>query len=453
MEKSSKRKIYAAVLIAIVAIAIGSFVIWYLYPKPTSAPTTLILIWQSGPEPDLVAETFNWYTEEFPEADFTLVADIPPRDVARLKLIREMTEKRNDYQLLGAFLADINMLIENDMYEPLENLLPESLITKVKNNLPSFLLDYISKDGKTYVLPIYWNSLCLFYRTDLFNDPEEKANFKEKYGYDLRPPETWQEFCDVAEFFTRPEEDLWGYALSGVAWALFYNEYVTGLSCGGLWPFVDFETKTTNVNSPEGAKLLEMLAKLAKCSPPGWENGDWFTFGDKLFAEGKVAMWHNWYYPWPAFNTPEASAVVGKVGVSHFPTINTSVTPLTWLSGGGIGVNKYATPEQKAAAAKYLEWLLSDRVQERMYLTGELFIPARIDILQKPTVQEKLNAQPFLELAEEVEFYVPPSELSEVWEMWVPEVAEALHSVVRGEMTPQEAANFIADRIEAVLSE
>ena len=34
--------------------------------------------------------------------------------------------------------------------------------------------------------------LILYYRKDLFEDPDNMAEFKAKYGYDLGPPQTWE---------------------------------------------------------------------------------------------------------------------------------------------------------------------------------------------------------------------------------------------------------------------
>ena len=40
-------------------------------------------------------------------------------------------------------------------------------------------------------MPVWTNSEILFYRTDLFGDPKEQADFRAKYGYDLAPPTDW----------------------------------------------------------------------------------------------------------------------------------------------------------------------------------------------------------------------------------------------------------------------
>ncbi len=36
------------------------------------------------------------------------------------------------------------------------------------------------------------------------------AAFEAKYGYPLAVPETWVQLRDIAEFFTRPDENLYG---------------------------------------------------------------------------------------------------------------------------------------------------------------------------------------------------------------------------------------------------
>jgi multiple sugar transport system substrate-binding protein len=41
------------------------------------------------------------------------------------------------------------------------------------------------------------------YRLDLFENPDIRAAFKTKTGRDLAPPEDWDQFVEVAQFFTR----------------------------------------------------------------------------------------------------------------------------------------------------------------------------------------------------------------------------------------------------------
>jgi len=62
----------------------------------------------------------------------------------------------------------------------------------------------------TFGLPFHDGPECLIYRKDLFEDKIEQENFKKQFGYELNPPKTWTEFSQIAAFFNRPAENLYG---------------------------------------------------------------------------------------------------------------------------------------------------------------------------------------------------------------------------------------------------
>jgi len=459
MKKSTMGMISTPILIVlIVGVAVVAFVsAWYLKPAPPppapERPKEIVLTYlcEAGPEPEVMLKAFDKYSDLHPDVRFD--PDVTPRDIARMKVMSEITEKRGTYDIYFTWLQDTLWMADAGAIDPLDKYIQN--ISSYLEKYPDFLLTSIQKDGHTYSLPVYWNSLCMFYRTDLFEDSAEKAAFKAKYGYDLRPPETWQEWIDTAEFFTRPP-DLYGYCINGKAWAFYWDEYgVSGLQSAGLSPFADFENNRVNINGTAGVELLETLAELTKYSPPGWEAGDWFTFGDQLFAEGKLAMWHNWYYPWPTFQNPEKSNVVGKVGVSVTPSVSEEGPHMGQLSGGGITISAISSEWDRQAAAEFIIWLLKPENQKELALTGELFIPANLDILEDPDVNAFLKPQPFIELVQTrgQTFFRPSVELNEVQNLWVSESAEALMKIVRGEMTAKEAADWLATHMEKVLRE
>ena len=51
--------------------------------------------------------------------------------------------------------------------------------------------------------------ILLAYRKDLFENEEERAAFKEEYGYELTVPEDWDTYRDVAEFSPEKKERPW----------------------------------------------------------------------------------------------------------------------------------------------------------------------------------------------------------------------------------------------------
>ena len=84
-----------------------------------------------------------------------------------------------------------------------------------------------------YGLPANQDAYGLTYRKDLFEDPKEKEAFKAKYGRDLAVPQTYQEAKEVAEFFTRPDQGLYGWGQMGGR----DYDFATTASNSFLWSF------------------------------------------------------------------------------------------------------------------------------------------------------------------------------------------------------------------------
>ena len=119
------------------------------------------------------------------------------------KLVSELTARSSAYDLLvfppyflGDFVA-LGFLRDLDQYKSL-------IDPQLADYLPVYRDPVIKRDGKLYALMYDGDNLQVIYRSDLFNDPTEQKNFKAKYGWDLAPPKTWDQFMQIAEFFTRP---------------------------------------------------------------------------------------------------------------------------------------------------------------------------------------------------------------------------------------------------------
>src|SRR5215207_6873175 len=70
--------------------------------------------------------------------------------------------------------------------------------------------EYPQGSGNYYAYPTEGDANGWAYRKDLFEDPEEMADFEAAYGYPLAVPETWDQLRDIAEFFTGRQEGLYG---------------------------------------------------------------------------------------------------------------------------------------------------------------------------------------------------------------------------------------------------
>ena len=98
-----------------------------------------------------------------------------------------------------------------DIYTDLSALLPkEEIDAFVPANISSSTLG-----GKLVMLPrAQFDVSALYYQKSLYQDDAKKAAFKEKYGYDLTPPDTWQQVTDQATFFSNPP-DFYGTQYAG----------------------------------------------------------------------------------------------------------------------------------------------------------------------------------------------------------------------------------------------
>lgn len=175
------------------------------------------------------------------------------------------------------------------------------------DNFPSVVEE--AKVGSNYVgMPAFTNSEILYYRTDLFNDPANQAAFKAKYGYDLKPPTTWQQYSDAAAFFTK--SGMYGAPLPGAE----ETQYLAALSQAGEKNMVlnAAGTKST-LGDSASLKALDYYTSLAKYAPAGASAVDW-NAAQNLYNQGKSAMMLFWAHAYRQI--PTSSPVHGKTGVA-----------------------------------------------------------------------------------------------------------------------------------------
>lgn len=175
-----------------------------------------------------------------------------------------------------------------------------------------------------YMLPVGMDTHLLYYREDLFEDPAEQTAFKEKYGYDLKAPETLDQYLDIAEFFNRDTDDdgkidFWGSGWNCTrdqnVWWWLYVYY----TLGGEYVF-DPETMEPRINSPVGVAATEYILEIIDIAPPGvlgWGYPQCF----ESFYTGMVAMSTpcNWPDTPQLAEDPELSTISGKWGSAPVP--------------------------------------------------------------------------------------------------------------------------------------
>ncbi|MCZ6677666.1 MAG: extracellular solute-binding protein, partial [Candidatus Poribacteria bacterium] len=305
--------------------------------------------------------------------------------------------------------------------------------------------EYPKGSGKYWALPAEVDANGYVYRTDLFNDPQEKKAFKDKYGYDLGPPKTYKKLRDVAEFFTRPP-DLYGIA------TYFSKEY-DAITMGFqqvMWSFGasygDPQTYKVDgyINSEDAVKALEYYKELIKFSPPDAPNYYWQETLD-AYKAGKVAMAMDYFAFLPA-------AVDAKQNPKYHDKSDFFIAPAGpkghYISIGGQGMSISSYSKNQKIAKQYMKWFIEKPVQEKWAKLGG-FTPHK-EVLQSDTF---LNATPFNKA-----FAASFPYLRDFWA--IPEYAELLdvcqtnwNAVIVGSKSPKAALDEIARKHEQIFEE
>ena len=133
----------------------------------------------------------------------------------KVKLTAATRDSTYDIVAYDALMASIFLPMEG--FEPLDPYIEDSSLPDI--DVDGFVPDVIDYYGfwnnQVVGVPFYYADRIAVYRKDWFEDPVEKANFMDTYGYDLPYPRTWDQFRDVCEFFTRDTDgdgkpDRWG---------------------------------------------------------------------------------------------------------------------------------------------------------------------------------------------------------------------------------------------------
>jgi multiple sugar transport system substrate-binding protein len=303
------------------------------------------------------------------------------------------------------------------------------------DNVKTFYCEY---EGKIVALPCEADAIGYAYRKDLFENPQEQAAFKAKYHYDLAPPDTWDHFKDIAEFFTRPDKNLFGCALfyQGSGYDGITMGFMQVLWCEGGELF-DPKTKVVQgvENSPAAVKALEFYTKtLKQYCPPGSEN---FYYNETLnaFKQGQVAMAMDWFTFFPALVDKTQNQYADKTGFFLAPKGPAG----RYISLGGQGISISSYSKNQDDAKKFLAWFSKRETQQKWAQLGGLTcnkVVLASDDFKKATPYNAVFAEsvPFLR-----DFYNSPQYaelLRSTQENW--------NAAASGTATPQQAMDKVA---------
>lgn len=366
----------------------GNAFAWSL--EEASAPykgTTIRTVGEALPP----LEAMNKLKSEFEKrTGIKVVIEMYEHSEAVNKVMLDLNSNRGRYDFILQPHRELGRFVESGHLEPLEKFMNDKKLRDPSFSpedelYPSLWKEISWYNGKVYGFPFTAITMYMWYRNDLLNDPKEKAGFKAKYGYDLKPARSWKEYTDISQWFYRPEKGFYGTALQGKRHEALWYEWLNFLySFGGDM----LETKSGSecgpviVNSPEAIASLEYYKSLMAYSPADTLN---YTWDDvmALMQQGKVyqlIMWNDATYA--VAEDYEASTVAGKMGFDIVPQ----------GKGGKVGQVEgwsYLVPKQsknQQAAYLFIQWMMEKSQQLNQHLNGGA--TARPDVYAHPDVQK-----------------------------------------------------------------
>lgn len=256
--------------------------------------------------------------------------------------------------------------------------------------------NWMTYQDTVYALPDDGDVMILFYRKDLFNDADNQRAFEEEYGYPLDVPETWDQFDDVAQFFTdQYAPEMHGAAMFGkppFAQRAFQERFRVA---GGR--FFDPDTMEATINSETGVEVFERMRSQVEYMPDGVQQ---WGFGEVLssFLKGEIAMVQSWppFGRWAAGYGTDSEAlswvpktrIAGKVGYAVPPGGASQMAV-------GFSLAVSSNSENKELAYLFIQWLNSQEISlERVQLPYALRDPFRDSHYNDPEYMSRWDSAP-----------------------------------------------------------
>jgi multiple sugar transport system substrate-binding protein len=235
--------------------------------------------------------------------------------------------------------------------------------------------------GNIYGLFDDGDTFLLYYRTDLFEDPDAQAAFEEQYGRPLGPPATWEEYDEVQAFFTEQGAgEFWGGASQRTPSQVYHWWMLEFRTRGGR--FFDEETMDATLDSPAGIDTLNRMLASNATMPPGAEELN-FLGVFELWMSGELAMVGGTWPPFGRFSERYGadtvqmewlppSAVADNVGYASMPGGYSALA-------SGFVLSVHSGSPNKDAAYLFAQWMNSPTVSlERVMLPYTLRDPFRL---------------------------------------------------------------------------
>jgi glycerol transport system substrate-binding protein len=352
--------------------------------------------------------------------------------------------------------------------------------------------DFIGKsfgtwtNGHLYQLPDQQFANLYWFRYDWFTNPDLKAKFKAKYGYELGVPVNWSAYEDIANFFTNDVGTIDGVKVYGHAdygkkdpslgwrftdaWLSMAGNGDKGIPNGkpvdewgirmeGCRPVGSSVTHGGDANGPAAVYSIDRYLDWLKKYAPPEAAGMTFSEEGAVPAQGNIAQQIFWYTAFTAAMV-KSPAVMNADGTPKWrmaPSPHGSYwqdgMKLGYQDAGSATLLKSTPLDRRKAAWLYLQFLVSKTVSLKKSHVGLTFV-------RESDIWDKSFTERAPKLGGLIEFYRSPARVQwtptgvnvpdypKLAQLWWQNIGDASS----GAKTPQQAMDALAAAQDSVLA-
>ncbi len=330
-----------------------------------------------------------------------------------------------------------------NLYTDLSKILPAGTM----DGYAQALIDASTVNGSLQMIPrAQFDVSVLYYQKSLYADAGNKARFKAKYGYDLSPPDTLQQWKDQAVFFADPP-NMYGTQYAGKEEAIVGRFLEILVAEGGTY----FDAKGyPKFNSAAGQRALQWFKDLyqAGAVPKGTLSYLWDDLGAG-FASGTVAINLDWPGWAGYFNDPKQSKVAGNLGVKVQPK-GSSGKRTGWSGFHGFSVTEKCANKQ--AAGHFVAYLTSEQSQALEASKGSLPTRAVVWDTLKANAPDAFRRQALEAFAEGSKYAFAVPQFPE-WIESTNIVYPKLQAAILGDMSVKDALDKAAREVRQMMED
>jgi len=369
------------------------------------------------------------------------------------KQVIEMVGQTGAYDVVTLETAEKAEFAENGFIMPMDDYIAENAEKVQYEDVAPILADMTTQyKGHIYGLPYYTYTAGYFYRADLFEDPTEQAAFKEKYGYDLAVPTTWQQHRDIAEFFTRKTgENLKGEPLTkdfyGVGLMAGRFQEIQDELSAFIWAWGgDWLTDEGKLDAETVTKALVWYVDLLQFAPPAALTVTYDGVMNQM-QDGQIAQTAGFFLDqWPNAANTENTVPGAKMGNALAPENKSYI--------GGFLLAVSSGSKHPKEAMDFVAYIGGVEAQRTFALAGGT--TTRMSILTDPEITSEANRAStgaygtLVKVFEAMQdtrsnlFYTPFG--AKIYNTLGP----MLQSAAAGEKTPEQAVIDLAAEVEKI---